>query len=59
MPLTLDYIFHTWLPKSDNSLSTPLIVENYGWDFRGADSEEFERQVYIPIRRIALVKEVN
>jgi AraC family transcriptional regulator len=50
MPLTLDYIFHTWLPKSDNTLSYPLVVEHYGRDFRGADSEEFERRVYVPIR---------
>ena len=50
LPLTVDYIFHTWLPKSGHSLSSPLVLEYFGQDFRGADGEDFERQVYVPIR---------
>jgi AraC family transcriptional regulator len=50
MPLTLDYIFHTWLPKSGYSPSSSLVVEHFGQDFQGADGEEFERHIYVPIR---------
>ncbi len=50
LPLTLDYIYHTWLPKSGNSLSCPLVVEHYGQDFRDSDDEEFEREIYVPIK---------
>ena len=50
LQLTLDYIYHTWLPKSGESLSYPLVVEHYGQDFRNSDNEEAERGIYIPIR---------
>jgi AraC family transcriptional regulator len=49
LQLTLDYIYHTWLPKSGQSLSCPLVIEHYGEDFRSLDREESERGVYIPI----------
>ncbi|HSJ54036.1 MAG TPA: AraC family transcriptional regulator [Anaerolineae bacterium] len=29
LPLTLDYIYHTWLPKSDVRLSTGWVLERY------------------------------
>jgi AraC family transcriptional regulator len=49
MPLTLDYVFHTWLPKSGKRLSAPLIIERYGEDLNAADDEDSERAVYVPI----------
>ncbi|MBU1878493.1 MAG: GyrI-like domain-containing protein, partial [Chloroflexi bacterium] len=27
LPLTLDYIYHTWLPKSEQRLARPLVIE--------------------------------
>ncbi|MFC1976406.1 GyrI-like domain-containing protein, partial [Chloroflexota bacterium] len=48
--LTLDYIYHTWLPKSGHSLSPPLAIEYYGQDFRSADNEVSEREIYVPLK---------
>jgi len=50
LQLTLDYVYHTWLPKSSHSLSYPLVIEHYGQDFRNAHNEESEREIYIPIK---------
>jgi AraC family transcriptional regulator len=50
LQLTLDYVYHTWLPKSGHSLSHPLVIEHYGQDFRNLDDEESETEIYIPIR---------
>lgn len=50
MSLTLDYIYHTWLPKSGQSPSYPWVLEGFGHDFRDADSQDFERAIYIPIQ---------
>ena len=30
IPLTLDYIYHTWLPKSDMRLAYPIEIESFG-----------------------------
>ena len=49
LQLTLDYGYHTWLPKSGESLSYPLVIEHYGQDFRNLDDEESETEIYIPI----------
>jgi len=49
LPLTLDYVYHTWLIKSGERLSHPLVVEHRGPDFQSADDEEFERAIYVPI----------
>lgn len=49
LPLTLDYIYHTWLPKSGQSPAYPWVLEGLGHDFRGAEGQDFERAVYIPI----------
>jgi len=46
----LDYVYHTWLPKSDQSLSYPLVIEHYGQDVRDWDNQESEREIYIPIK---------
>jgi AraC family transcriptional regulator len=50
LPLTLDYVYHTWLPKSGRHLSQPLVVEHYGQGYGGLDDDEFEVEIYIPIK---------
>jgi AraC family transcriptional regulator len=49
LPLTLDYVYHTWLPKSGERLTSSLIVEGYGREVGDLDSEEAERAIYVPI----------
>lgn len=49
VPLTLDYVYHTWVPKSDRNLSYRLVVEHYGQGFKDLDHEEAETEIYIPI----------
>jgi len=49
LSLTLDYIYHTWLPKSGNTLSCPLIIERYRQDIIQRDRRDAERDIYIPI----------
>jgi AraC family transcriptional regulator len=46
---TLDYVYHTWLPKSGDRLAYPFELEEYGRDFGAWDREEAERGIYIPI----------
>jgi AraC family transcriptional regulator len=50
LPLTLDYVYHTWLPRSGRSLSHPWVLERFSQDPREADGEHSEREVYVPIR---------
>lgn len=50
LPLTLDYVYHTWLPKSGRQLSQPLVIEHYGQGYGGVDDDEFEVEIYIPIK---------
>lgn len=50
LKLTQDYIYHTWLPKSDQSLVYPQEIEYFGSDIRNREDENFERAVYIPIQ---------
>jgi AraC family transcriptional regulator len=49
LPLTLDYVFHTWLPKSGQRLAQPWIIERYPEDFTSADSAIRETEILIPI----------
>jgi AraC family transcriptional regulator len=49
LPLTLDYIYQTWLPKSGRSLAHPLELESFGEDFCSFDQKIFQREIYIPI----------
>jgi len=49
LQLTLDYIHHTWLPRSGKGLSYPFVIEHYGHDFRNLENKEAERGIYIPI----------
>ena len=48
LPLTLDYIYHTWLPRSGQRLSYSWVIEHYGHDFRNSEKET-ERGIYIPL----------
>jgi AraC family transcriptional regulator len=50
LPLTLDYVYHTWLPKSGRHLAQPLVIEHYGQGYRGVDHDEFEVEIYLPIQ---------
>jgi AraC family transcriptional regulator len=48
LQLTLDYIYHTWLPRSGKNLSSSWLMEHYGGDFRDSEQES-ESKIYIPI----------
>lgn len=50
LKLTQDYIYHTWLPKSDRSLVCSQEIECFGSDIRNLEDEDFERAIYIPIQ---------
>jgi AraC family transcriptional regulator len=47
--LTLDYILHTWLPRSDRALAQPLIVEQFAESVHQVDRAGGERAVLIPL----------
>ncbi len=46
---TLDYVYHTWLPKSGERLAYPLEIEEYVVDFGERDRKGAERAIFIPI----------
>jgi AraC family transcriptional regulator len=46
--LTLDYAYHTWLPKSGVIIDYALVLEHYGADIRGHDQDP-EVGMYFPI----------
>jgi AraC family transcriptional regulator len=50
LQLTLDYIFHTWLPQSGHHLVSPLMIEHYGHNFGGLESAESETRIYVPVQ---------
>lgn len=47
---TLDYVYHTWLPKSGCRLDYPLEIEYHGGTFGHLDDDEAETEIWIPIR---------
>jgi DNA gyrase inhibitor GyrI len=49
LPLTVDYGFHTWLPRSGRSLVQPLVVEHYRQHPLETDDES-EIGVYLPLQ---------
>jgi AraC family transcriptional regulator len=49
LPLTLELIFHTWLPRSTYVLDLPMVVERFDRD-QGIFASE--REIWIPIREI-------
>jgi AraC family transcriptional regulator len=50
LPLTLDYIYHTWLPQSGQRLAASWVIENYRPAFKYGSGEETEISVYLPIQ---------
>jgi AraC family transcriptional regulator len=51
LDLTLDYIIHTWLPRSGHTLARPLVVEQYTQGMRQADRTDGERAILVPLAR--------
>jgi AraC family transcriptional regulator len=49
LALTLDYIYHTWLPKSGRSLSLPWIIEGYGPVLPVTEDDTSEMALCIPV----------
>ena len=49
LPFTLDYVYHTWLPKSGERLAYPLEIEEFGVDLGVHEHEEAESGIFIPI----------
>ena len=49
LPLTLDYVFHTWLPKSGRTLVLPWVVEGYGPKLPPVDDDDAETAIYLPV----------
>lgn len=47
LPLTLDYIQHTWLPQANLPLKSPTILLHYGRD--PADSPQAETEVFVEV----------
>ena len=52
LPLTLDYVHHTWLPKSGRRLALPWVVEAYGPGLPPADSDDAEIAILVPLQRV-------
>jgi AraC family transcriptional regulator len=49
MGLTLDYLFHTWLPRSRCTLAQPLVVEHLFEGVQQADLAAGERAILVPV----------
>jgi AraC family transcriptional regulator len=50
LPLTLDYVYQTWLPHSGRKLIQPLELEVYGQESGGIDnSPDAERAILFPV----------
>jgi len=49
LPLTLDYIYHTWAPKSGLRIDYSMVVEHWTQNLLGAESTVSEREIYIPL----------
>jgi len=47
--LTLDYVFHAWLPRSGAWLAGPWVREHYAQGYRGLSDPESEWAIYVPI----------
>ncbi len=49
LSLTLDYIYHTWLPKSGCRLTFPFEIESFGPELADIHTEDTEIEINIPI----------
>jgi AraC family transcriptional regulator len=46
LPLTMDYVYHTWLPKSGKCLASPIEIEPM---FGGFNQKSPKIEIFIPI----------
>ena len=49
LALTYDYVYSTWLPKSDQAHAQPFVLEDYGASYPGASEESDETHLLFPI----------
>ncbi len=49
LPLTLDYIYHTWLPRSGQRLSYSWVIEHYERALPDPANEQAQVKLYIPL----------
>ena len=49
LALTYDYVYSTWLPKSDHAHAHPFVLEDYGSSYPGANPEPDETHLLFPI----------
>jgi hypothetical protein len=49
LTLTYDYVYSTWLPKSDYTHACPFVLEDYGASHPGANTEQDETRLLFPI----------
>jgi AraC family transcriptional regulator len=49
LQLTLDYVYHTWLPRSGQRLAHPLVVESYGPHPWVRGDPESEMEIHVPV----------
>jgi AraC family transcriptional regulator len=47
--LTLEYVFHAWLPRSGSWLAGPWVRERYSRRYCGFDDPQSEWAIYVPI----------
>jgi predicted transcriptional regulator YdeE len=50
LPLTLDYVYHTWLPRSGLRLSLPWVLERFGDNAGPGQGPDPEWEIYIPVQ---------
>ena len=49
LALTYDYVYSTWLPKSEHIHAHPFVLEDYGASYPGANAEPDETRLLFPI----------
>jgi len=49
LALTYDYVYSTWLPKSDHAHAHPFVLEDYGSSYPGANPDSHETLLLFPI----------
>ncbi|NIV30027.1 MAG: helix-turn-helix domain-containing protein [Anaerolineae bacterium] len=49
LALTYDYVYSTWLPKSDYVHDHPFVLEDYGASYPGANPEPDETRLLFPV----------
>ena len=49
LALTYDYVYSTWLPKSDHAHAHPFVLEDYGSSYPGTNPDSDETHLLFPI----------